>query len=83
MIRDFIAEIDENILIADGFDDALIGYVESYGQPKTALYDTEKCILILMKKLKLSKEKAEEYFRYNTLGAFVGEYTPFFATILK
>jgi hypothetical protein len=83
LIRDYLANIDENILIADGFDDALIGYVELFGIPRIALYDSNKCIQILVENLGITAESAEEHFRFNVLGACMGEYTPAFATILK
>lgn len=31
----------------------------------------------------MSKEEAEEYFEYNTLGAWFGEGTPMFATFIN
>lgn len=42
-----LAEIDPEILIAEGLDDALLGYVERTGEPPVALYDADKCIEIL------------------------------------
>ena len=41
------AEINEEMLFADGFDDALIGYMERAGMPSVACYDKNKCIEIL------------------------------------
>jgi hypothetical protein len=79
-MRDLLAEVDEEILCADGFDDAIIGYVERIGQPALALYDTHKCIQILMED-GLSEEEAWEHFQYNVQGSYVGEYTPAFATL--
>lgn len=79
---DSLAEIDGNILLADGYEDALIGYVERYGSPTVALYDREKCIEILVIRDEMSYEEAEEFFQFNTIGSWAGEYTPAFATIL-
>lgn len=45
---DMLCEIDEEIIIMDQFDDALIGFVERNGQPPVALYDKDKVIGILM-----------------------------------
>lgn len=81
-IRDELAAIDEDILLADGFEDALLGYVERIGQPTIALYDRDKCIEILQAE-GLTYEEAQEHFEFNVIGAYVGEYTPAFATILK
>jgi|TARA_Y100000034_G_C6806523_1_gene362200 hypothetical protein len=80
-LKELVAEANEEALLADGFDNALIGYVERAGGPAVALYDKEECIQILMKDM--SEEEAEEYFYYNVVGAYVGENTPMFATINK
>ena len=82
--KDIIAEGDSEILIADGFDDAILGYVERLGEngyQTYALYDKEKVIKMLENDM--TREEAVEYFEYNILGAYVGEYTPAFATILN
>jgi hypothetical protein len=62
---------DEEILIADGFDDAIIG-IDDY--TFRLIYSVSKCIDILMKEM--TEEDALEYFYYNTHGAYVGEKTP-------
>ena len=62
------------MLLADGFEDAVIGYIEAMREPMRVVYDREKCIQILMKDM--SHEEAEEYFGYNVAGAYVGEMTP-------
>lgn len=74
-IREVLAELDEEILLADGFDEAIIGYAQRCGQPVLAVYDREKCIAVLMKD-GISYEEADEYFEYNVVGACVGERTP-------
>jgi hypothetical protein len=70
-IRADLAEMDEHILMADGFEDALIGYVEVFSKT-VALYDRERCIGILMKRDGMSEEDAEEYFDFNVTGSYVG-----------
>ena len=72
----FIKDFDDSILTADGFDDALVGVVERFGQPPIACYDKDKYIEILAKDM--SYEEAIEYFYYNVVGAYVGEFTPCF-----
>ena len=62
------------MLLADGFEDAVIGYIEGMREAAVVVYDREKCIQILMKDM--SHEEAEEYFAYNVEGAYVGEMTP-------
>jgi hypothetical protein len=81
-IAEELQELDETILTADGFENALIGYVQVFSRI-VALYDRAKCISILMERDGMTHEDAEEYFDYNVVGAYVGEKTPAFATILK
>ena len=78
--KDIFLEIDENILLADGFDDAIIGYMEKAGSPIIACYSKNKCIEILSKDM--NSEDAEEYFYFNVLGSYIGNYTPCFITTL-
>ena len=72
--RDLLSEIDERILLADGFEDALIGFVEIFNRT-VALYDRRKCLEILINRDGMSEDEAEEYFTYNVTGAYAGELT--------
>ena len=63
---------DDNFLIADGFDNAVIGLDEQSGR---LVYSISKCIAIL-KKDGMTEEDAMEHFSYNVSGAYVGEQTP-------
>ena len=78
MKKELIAEINEDMLFADGFDDALIGYIERAGMPSIACYDKDKCVDILAEDMDF--EEALEYFYFNVLGSYVGENTPCFLT---
>lgn len=63
---------DEEILIADGFDDAVIGIEVS---SMRLIYSVEKCLDILMKE-GMDISEAVEYFEFNVSGSYVGEKTP-------
>ena len=77
-IKEELSYINEQALFADGFDEALVGIdMSSY----VAVYDVEKCIDILMQDTGMTLEESKEYFEYNTLGAYVGEYTPRFVRV--
>jgi hypothetical protein len=85
MKREDIEDIysDEDILFADGFDEAIIGVVfvhnEKTSEKNTrVVYDTEECLGILMENDKMSYEEASEYFDFNVAGSYVGEYTPLY-----
>jgi len=63
---------DEEILKADGFDDAVIGIDTN---SMRLIYSVQKCIDIL-KEDEMDEIDAIKYFEYNVLGAYVGEKTP-------
>jgi hypothetical protein len=65
---------DEDILKADGFDDAVIGVCEDFNSPPRLIYSVSKCLEILMEDM--DGFEAMEYFDYNVSGAYVGEKTP-------
>ena len=67
---------DNECLLADGYESALIGITEG-GNP-VAVYDADQCIQILIDKDKLSLEDAMDHFYYNTVEAYVGEKTPLY-----
>lgn len=62
---------EEDILKADGFDNAIIGFCEN---SKRLIYSAKKCVEIL--ELEMNEEEAEEYFWFNLQGAYMGEKTP-------
>ena len=68
-ILDWFSE--DELLIADGFNDAIIGIDES---SMRIIYSISKCIEILMQEM--SEEDALEYFNYNVCNAYVGDKTP-------
>lgn len=71
-------EYDENVALgADGFEDALIGYGTQFNKD-LAIYDYEKCIIILIKRDGMTDEEAREYMEYNVCGAYMGNNTPVF-----
>ena len=77
-IKEEFSYINEQALFADGFDEALIGIDQV---DYVAVYDVEKCIDVLMQDTGMTLEESKEYFEYNTLGAYVGEYTPRFVRV--
>ena len=81
--REQIAEYNDGVMFAEGFDDCLLGIVERFGSPALALYDYDRVIQKLMKRDGMSEEEASEFFEFNTQGAYCGKGTPGFATILK
>lgn len=75
-VRDWVTEYNENALLADGFDAALVGVCRSFLHPPVAVYDLQHCLRILEEDM--TEEEANEYFEYNILGAWFGEGTPIY-----
>lgn len=76
--REEIASFMDDALFADGFDEAIIGYVQRCGM-SVVLYDARKYIEILITDEGLTEEEAVEHFDCNILGTWVGDNTPAFA----
>lgn len=64
---------DEELLLADGFDDAVIGIDES---TMRIIYSSGKCIEILMLQSEMLLDQAVEFFECNVKGSYVGDKTP-------
>lgn len=73
---DLIKELypDDEFLIADGFDDAIIGVDEHNGK---IIYDIDEVINILIID-GMDVDEAIEFYEYNIVGSYVGEKTPVF-----
>lgn len=65
---------DETFMVADGFDDAIIGICE---RTNRVIYSTKKVLEILVEE-GMEYEDALEHFSYNVSGSYMGEMTPIF-----
>lgn len=75
-IKDIIIEHyadTDDILFADGFDDAIIGFEPNLWK---VVYSRQKCIEVLSKEDDMNEEEALDYLEYNTFNAYVGDKTP-------
>ncbi len=72
LLQDF-----EEALLADGFEDALVGYGRRFNYP-VAIYDYDKCLEVMVERDGMTEEEAIEFFDFNVGGAYVGENTPVF-----
>jgi hypothetical protein len=83
-IDDFLevlSEMNPWALKADGFEAAIVGYVERIGSDPLIVFSRSKCIEILISE-GMTHEDAVEHFEFNVLGSWVGEGTPFFLTTI-
>jgi len=67
----------EDLLFADGYDDAIIGVTVGFDNSRV-VYDIQKMIEICMDDGNISYDEAEEWLEYNTFGAYVGTDTPIY-----
>ena len=65
-------------MTADGFDEAIIGSITSYGRGETVLYSTQKIIEVMMERDGMTEEDAIEFFNYNIIGSYNGNGMPAF-----
>lgn len=77
---EILVNMNEEALLADGLEDALLGVCYRAGQEPVACYDYDICLQILMNQ-GMSEHEAVEYFEFNVLGAWVGEGTPVFIDV--
>jgi hypothetical protein len=89
MTREEIEEQYEDVVFWDGLDEAILGMAERINLSVVA-YDVDKIIEILMADMEVTEDELEEdrtiesmkyemaleYYEFNIVGAWVGEYTP-------
>ena len=80
---EYVHEINEQALYPTDLKKAVIGIVERFGMEPLVLMDRTKCLNIFMKRDGMTEEEAIEHFEYNTIGSWVGDGTPCFATLNK
>ena len=79
-INEYAEEVEEEIIIYDAYEDAIIGLADRFGMDTSVAYDYDKVIKILMEDM--SYEEAVEYFDFNVIGGWVGDSTPVFIKVL-
>ena len=65
-----------DLLIMDGYDEAIIGVVTRMGL-EVICYDLDKVIKILMKQ-GMDEQDAWDWYQFNMAGSWIGEQTPVF-----
>ena len=83
MLDDELMELNPNALMADGFEDAWIGFTLNSHHAHVAVYDWAKCVQILMDRDDMSEENAIEFINFNTLDAYVGDDGPLFMRAIR
>lgn len=70
-------EIEDAIFLEPkSFDEAIIGIAYRFGMEPVVTYDRTIVVDILAREM--TREEAEEFFEFNTIGAWMGDLTPIF-----
>ena len=85
-IAEWVSQFNDEALLADGMEGAFMGVCDIAGQPTIAVYDRQKCIEILAQDMEADEGEdqyslAVEFFKFNVVGAWMGENTPRFVTM--
>jgi hypothetical protein len=75
-IQQYLEETDQQALLMDGFEHALIGFTQRINEPLLAVYNHDLMIQTLMHRDGMTYDEAAEYIEYNCINAWVGEQTP-------
>ncbi len=71
-----LAEGNPDMIVWDGFDNAIVGTATRCGMETVLIYNFEKMVKILVKRDKMDREMAVEYLEFNLVGCYAGELTP-------
>ena len=82
-LSEWIAEIDGDVVLIEGFESAFVGLADRCGSSSVAVYDRDVCIQVMMSRDCMSYEDAREFLDLNVIGAYVGEQTPWFITKIR
>lgn len=78
-VREILASVDEDMLCADGFDAAIIGYTyDAETSTNRTIYSIDKMVEILVGRDEMEETEAQEYLSHNTLFAAVGQAGPIY-----
>lgn len=76
MDLDELFENATGAIVLDGFNDAIIGIVEEFGNGPRILYSRDKILEILQNRDEMSFQDAIDFYDFNILGMYAGEQNP-------
>lgn len=83
-IRNYLDSMSEGLLFLTEpeFDEAIVGLGDRIGMETVVVYDTTKIIDILCERDGMERDEATEFYEFNIAGAYVGERTPLFISLI-
>ena len=76
-IHNWLESEGTSAYLADGFEKQILGIAMAAGTPPRVVYDYTGCLKSLESR-GMNPGEAQEYFDFNTLGAYVGEGGPLY-----
>ena len=76
-LREELRELNPDALLADGFEDALIGIGQQFNR-YLAVYSLDKARQVLIDRDGMRYEDAQEFIDIHVTGAWMGDNTPIF-----
>tara|TARA_Y100001938_G_C7893862_1_gene331121 strand:- start:131 stop:415 length:285 start_codon:yes stop_codon:yes gene_type:complete len=73
-----LEEINKDAVVAEGFEEAYLGYVRRSNKPTIAVYDYETCVEILMEQESWDRRKAVNFMETGVVATWLGNSTPCF-----
>lgn len=73
-----LAELNPDAMIAEGLEEAYIGYTLNHHANHVAVYDVAVCVEIIRSRDNIGREEARNFLHANTFSAYIGENTPIF-----
>lgn len=64
-------------------DDCVAGVVSQCGRRDVLCYDVQKILNVLMERDGMTLDDAREYFDFNIIGSYLGEFSPCFINLSK
>ena len=77
-IRELLAHSNEEAVLLDGFDEAIVGVSHSFGKDSVVAYSIAEIIKIMIERDGMTYEDAMEFFEFNILGAHFSDHNPVF-----
>jgi len=76
--KEDMAALNAEALLADGLDEAIVGWGLQAAKLPVVIYNYDKCVEIFMRDNDWDYEGAIEWMEYNVVSAYMGEGTPIF-----
>lgn len=75
-IEELFDWLGEEVIVFDGFDEALVGWTRPMNSPTLAVYDFDTMVDIIVSRDGCDMDEAIEFIDFNVVGGYFGPGTP-------